>query len=42
MELTDQEARIIKRIYDKYYADNISAEEALADLEELINADTED
>jgi hypothetical protein len=42
MELTDQEARIIKRIYDKYNAQNISAEEALADLEELINADTED
>jgi hypothetical protein len=42
MELTEQEARLIKRIYDKYYAEVISADEALNNLEQLINNDTEE
>jgi hypothetical protein len=39
MELTEREAKIIKRIYDKFYAELISAEEALENLEQLINGD---
>ena len=37
MELTEREAKLIKRIYDKFYAELISAEEALQNLEQLIN-----
>lgn len=39
MELTNQEAKLIKRIYDKYNAELISADEALENLEQLINGD---
>ena len=37
MTLTDLEERLIKRVYDKYYAGIISAEDALNNLEQLIN-----
>ena len=42
MELTDTEARLVKRIYDKYYAELITADDALVYLEQLINGDTEE
>lgn len=42
MEVTDKEAERIKSIYDGYYTGEVSAEEALADLEQLINGDDED
>lgn len=39
MELTEREANQIKWIYDAYYGGRINADEALAKLEQLINAD---
>ena len=39
MEMTDKEAQVIQKIYNNYYSDKISAEEALEDLEQLINGD---
>jgi hypothetical protein len=39
MEMTDYEAKEIKRIYELFYAMAIPAEQALEDLEQLINGD---
>lgn len=39
MELTEREARVVKYVYDAYYGGRINADEALAKLEELFNAD---
>ena len=39
MEMTDKEAMEVKRIYELFYAMAIPAEEALEDLEQLINGD---
>ena len=37
MELTDQQADQIKWIYDAYYGGRLNADDALANLEQLIN-----
>ena len=42
MELTNQEEQKIKSIFSMYDAGTMSATEALWELEQLINADTED
>lgn len=42
MELTNQEAEVIKEIYNAYYSTFISADEALHDLEVLINGNVEE
>ena len=41
MELTDQEAQLIKATYDAYYQDFITPDEALADLETIITGDSD-
>ena len=42
MELTNQEAQVIKEIYDAYYQTFISADEALHDLNIIINGNVEE
>ena len=42
MEMTDKEAQLVKATYDAYYQDFIGADEALADLETIINGDADE
>jgi hypothetical protein len=42
MELTDTQVMAIKAIYSDYHAGATSADEALYDLEQVINNDTEE
>jgi hypothetical protein len=42
MELTEKEEQLIKATYDAYYQDFIGADEALADLETIINGDADE
>jgi hypothetical protein len=42
MELTDLQVMAIKAIYSDYHAGATSADEALHDLEQVINNDTEE
>jgi len=37
MEISNNEAKVIKQIYDEYYSGSITADEALHELEILIN-----
>lgn len=42
MEMTDKEAQLIKATYDAYYSTFITADEALADLETIINGNADE